>query len=62
MNCTEREECLTQLHKYYCKRIPELINVDEYEDAYAIFSEFVIVDQEPTDWVFLNFLPDVFEK
>lgn len=51
----EREWCIHHIEEFYCTRMEELIDNEQYDDAHSIFEEFVVNGEEPEDYVFLEF-------
>lgn len=37
----------------------ELVDQEKFDDSNAIFEEFVIDDEEPDEWIFLDYIKDV---
>lgn len=51
----EREWCIHHIEEFYCSRMEELFDNEQYDDAHSIFEEFVVNGEEPEDYVFLEF-------
>lgn len=58
MKTDQREYNIFVLEEYYCNRMTELVENEQFDDSHAIFEEFV-VDEEPSEWIFLNDLTNV---
>jgi len=41
------------IENFYCDRINYLVDNEMYLEAHSIFEEFVVNDQEPTDYLFI---------
>ena len=53
-----KEECITLIENYYCKRLTELVDLKMYDEAHAIFEEFSLGDDESYQWFFIKILED----
>ena len=53
-----KEQCITQIDNYYCRRLTELVDSKMYDEAHAIFEEFSLGDDESYQWLFLQFEDD----
>ena len=53
-----KEECITQIENHYCQRLTELVDLNMYDEAHAIFEEFSLGDNESYQWVFIKILED----
>lgn len=51
-----KEQCIEQLESFYCNRLTELIDCEEFENAHAIYEEFVIDQVEPEHYFFFEVL------
>lgn len=51
-----RLNLVNQVFDYYCDRLTHLVDENELDDAHAIYSEFVVDDDEPDQWAFLPFI------
>lgn len=51
----EREWSIHHIEEFYCSRMEELFDKEQYDDAHSIFEEFVVNGEEPEDYVFLEF-------
>ena len=51
-----KQQCIEQLEAYYCERLSQLIDQEEFDDAHSIYEEFVIDHQEPEDYLFIEVL------
>jgi hypothetical protein len=49
-------DIIAQLEEFYMIRMTELIDQDEFDDAAAVYQEFVIDHQEPEDYLTLTYL------
>jgi len=52
-------DVITQLEEFYMIRMTELIDQDEFDDAAAVYQEFVIDHQEPEDYLTLTYLQNL---
>jgi hypothetical protein len=50
-------EIIQELEEFYMTRMTELVDSEQFADAHSVFEEFVIDDEEPTEYMFLNYLP-----
>ena len=53
-----KEQCITQIDNYYCRRLTELVDSKMYDEAHAIFEEFSLGDDESYQWIFIKILED----
>lgn len=53
-----RTEIVDYLEAFYADRMMELFSTDSYEDAHAIYTEFVVNQQEPEDYFYLEYLSE----
>lgn len=49
-------DIISQLEDFYMIRMTELIDQDEFDDAAAVYQEFVVDNQEPEDYLTLSYL------
>jgi hypothetical protein len=49
----EREHNIYLIEQYYCERLEELAENEQFDDAHALFEEFVVDSEEPGDWMFI---------
>jgi len=49
-------DVISQLEEFYMIRMTELIDQDEFDDARAVYQEFVVNHQEPEDYLTLTYL------
>lgn len=56
-----REYSIQLIENYYCDRMTELVEDEQFDDAHSIFEEFVISDDssEYQQWTFIPYLQDV---
>lgn len=59
MNQSNREYNVYLVEEFYCCRMEQLVDEERFDDSNAIFEEFVINNQEPEEWVFLEYIADV---
>ncbi len=59
MNSSTRNYSIYVVEEYYCNRMQELVEEEKFDDSNAIFEEFVVGGEEPEEWIFLEFIPDV---
>lgn len=53
------KDIIQHIEDFYMNRMTELIDQDEFDDASAIYKEFVINHQEPENYLTLQYLPDL---
>lgn len=58
-NKYDRKYSLYLIEEFYCHRMEELVEEERFDDSNAIFEEFVVLNQEPEEWVFIPYLEDV---
>lgn len=51
-----KEQCIEELESFYCNRLTELIDCEEFDNAHAIYQEFVIDQVEPEHYFFFEIL------
>ena len=51
-------QCIETIEEFYMDRMSYLVDQEQFDDSHAIFEEFV-VDEEPSEWIFLNDLTNV---
>jgi hypothetical protein len=56
----QREEIITDIEQFYCDRLSYLVDSDRIADSDSLYSEFVIDEKEPDDWIFMESIIDVF--
>jgi hypothetical protein len=54
-----RDIIITTIENFYCDRMTELVNEERFDDSNAIFEEFVVNEEEPVEWLFLEDISDV---
>lgn len=59
MNIDDRLYTIGVLEDYYITRMDELVENECFDDSNALFEEFVVDEQEPDEWMFLNDLTNV---
>jgi hypothetical protein len=59
MNDSDRKYSIYLVEEYYCNRMEQLVDEEKFDDSNAIFEEFVINDEEPDEWIFLDYIKDV---
>lgn len=45
---------IEQLEEFYCDRLMHLVSVERYDDAHAIYEEFVVNDEEPEEFLYIG--------
>ncbi len=45
---------IEQMEEFYCERMTHLIDEERYDDAHAIYEEFVVNDEEPEDFLYIG--------
>lgn len=58
MNNIHRQ-ILIEIESYWNTRLCDLVNEDRFDDADALYAEFVLDSVEPDDWIFLEDLDAV---
>jgi hypothetical protein len=53
-----REFMVDSLEAYAQERITELFEDDREDDAYAMFLEYVVDNQNPEEWTFIDYITD----
>jgi len=58
MNATEkmREFMVDSIEAYAKDRITELVENDREDDAHSLFLEYVVDDQNPEQWTFIDYI------
>jgi hypothetical protein len=56
----QREEIIVDIEEFYCERLSYLVDSNRIEDSDSLYSEFVIDEKEPEDWIFMESIIDVF--
>lgn len=59
MNNTEKKYNVYLMEEFYCRRMEELVEEERFDDSNSIFEEFVLDNDEPGDWLFLEYIEDV---
>jgi hypothetical protein len=54
-----KDTIITSIENYYCDRMTELVDQERFDDSNAIFEEFVVNEEEPANWLFLEDISDV---
>ena len=54
-----KDTIITSIENYYCDRMTELVDQERFDDSNAIFEEFVVNEEEPVNWLFLEDITDV---
>ena len=59
MNATEklREFMVDSLEAFAQERITELYEIGQSMDAHALYLEYVVDDQNPHEWTFIDIIP-----
>jgi hypothetical protein len=55
----QRDHTIYLIEEFYCNQMSLLVEDERFDDADAIFNEFVVDSEEPTEWIFMNYLEDV---
>lgn len=45
---------IEHLEEYYADRLTHLVTCDRLEDAHSLYQEFVVNDEEPEEYFFMN--------
>jgi len=45
---------IEQMEEFYCERMTHLIDEEQYDDAHAIYEEFVVNDEEPEEFLYIG--------
>jgi hypothetical protein len=54
-----RDKTITIIEEFYCDRMTELVDEERFDDSNAIFEEFIVNEEEPVEWLFLEDISDV---
>jgi len=54
-----KDEIIATIENFYCERMTELVNENQFDDAESLFHEFVVNSQEPIHWIFMENIEDV---
>jgi hypothetical protein len=54
-----RDNTITAIEEFYCDRMTELVDEERFDDSNAIFEEFIVNEEEPVEWLFLEDISDV---
>lgn len=54
-----KEKCIEVIEDYYMKTLEVLFEEGRHDDATAVFFEFVVDGENPTDWTFLEHLDPI---
>lgn len=52
--------CLIEIEAHWSERMCELVMDDRIEDSDALYAEFCIDGEEPTEWMFIKDLTNVY--
>ena len=52
-NCI-KESILDEIDAYWANRMTELVDQDRISDADALFSEYIVDGEEPSNWLFMD--------
>jgi hypothetical protein len=55
----ERQQLIDTLTDTFMQRCEYFIEREDYAKSHALYSEFVIDEVEPEDWIFLHILPSL---
>lgn len=53
-------ECIEHVENFYMERMELLVENEQFDDADALFREFVVDNEEPDEWIFINDISDEF--
>ena len=53
-----KEQCVTHIENYYCRRLTKLVDMKMYDEAHAMYQEFSLGDEDSYEWCFLKILED----
>lgn len=59
MTQAEKNLNIYHLENFYCSRMDYLIDLQEFDNAHAIFEEFVVDNDEPSEYFFLKYHEDI---
>jgi hypothetical protein len=54
-----KDAIITAIEEFYCDRMTELVDEERFDDSNAIFEEFIVNEEEPVKWLFLEDITDV---
>lgn len=55
----EKDHTIFLIEENYCNRLETLVEEELFDDAHALFEEFVINSEEPQEWLFIPYFKDV---
>lgn len=55
----ERYQMITDIEMKWCERMTYLVENCRIFDADALYSEYVVDEKDPDDWVFLPFYKEI---
>jgi hypothetical protein len=55
-----KEHVLIEVEAFWTQRMCELVTDDRLDDSDALYLEYCIDGKEPSDWLFMNDLCDVY--
>ena len=54
-----KEDCIIELEAYWNNRMCELVSNNYFDDADALYLEFVVDGEEPEEYIFMEYLNGV---
>lgn len=57
-----RKKIVAQVELHIAERCEKFLEENDYDNVDCLFKEFVINGEEPNEWMFLEFIGDVFEN
>lgn len=51
----EKSWNIYHIEEFYCKRMEELVDKEEFDSAHSIFEEFVVNGEEPEEYLFIKY-------
>jgi hypothetical protein len=59
MTQSERNWNIYQIEEFYCNRMEYLVDQEQFDDAHAIFEEFIINGEDPEEYVFMPYHEEI---
>jgi len=59
MDDNDRKYNIYLVEEFYCHQMEVLVEEERFDDAHAIFEEFVVDSQEPEEWTFIPYFDNV---
>lgn len=59
MNQAERNWNIYHIEEFYCNRMEFLVDQEKFDDAHAIFEEFVVDGENPEEYTFILYHEEI---